>query len=329
MEFALAILTLALGIAGAWLAVTGLLGRRKAAEPRCAACGYGLSSFIPDICPECATSLNSGSIRSKRSRRSIVRGCAGVALLLSGSLLGIAVFVPVRQQPTLLLIAVARLNLQKEGTAAELLARHTSTAFSPGVLRLVLPVAFREQNRPGIDDAWASVIADARDRGLLSPTEEARFVAAAVPRFGLELVADGRPARWILDFAQIDGAAIPDKSWRGLTCSVDAEVLYNGTPIGPKTTLDFTQLSRSFGAGIGSGDDVWMRMWLEGKQPLPGTVVTLRLFTTVTDTTATATARLTPSVTVSSEHRVTIPAEFPPHLREPALDDSRPVPTAP
>lgn len=330
MVFALAILTLALGTAGAWMAVTGLFGRRRACEPACASCGYGLASFIPDTCPECATPLGSASIRSARVHRSFARACAGLALLCAGGLLGLAAFVPVRQQPTLLLAALARLNVHKASTAAELSQRHRSSVLSASALRLLVPAALREQNSPGIDDTWAEVIADTRDAGLLTAAEQARFVAGAVPRFGLELVADGRPARWVLDFAQIGGAAIPDKPWRGLVCSVQAEVLYNGTPIGPRTTLNFsgttTNPNRPFCGGLICRGDAWMRMWLEGKQPPPGTEVTLRLFTTVTDSTPAAAAA--PSVTVTSEHRVTIPAEFPLQLREASPSDSPPAPTA-
>lgn len=261
---------------GAIACFHALRGKPLGDAPACAACGYDLSSYIPDTCPECAASLRSETIQVSRRRRSPARVFVGLFVCALGACFFYAV-------------------------AASPMARHAA-----------LDAALDRQGEFPTNQHATAAASKAFVGGELAGTQTARFMRNAAPRFTVDLRTEGAE-RWMLNIAQTTEQAIPGRRWSGLDCDVQAEVLIDDQPAGPRIVLDFSgprsSLYGPFCGGLITHGGGWMHLALDGKQPPFGSTVTLRLHVTVSD------ARTVPSpaapITVTSDHKVVIPAAFP------------------
>jgi hypothetical protein len=296
-------------LAGVALCLRGLIGRRTSGAPCCARCGYDLSSFIPDHCPECGAPMGSGSIRTRRRRstRSAVVG-ALLALLAGGVLY--TRWAPITGQPAAVLACTALAGVHRPGTLSEL-ADRVEKGTCPGyVVRLLLSKALREQARVDtIENGWTRLVAAAFKAGQLTSQQSERFMHGALPQFTVQLRAEGSPPYWALDFAQLTDQATPRFAWNDLVCTIDAQVLVDGKVAGPWTPLDFTNAtSARWTCGGLSGNGGWMILGLRATQPPPGSTVTLLLRSTLTDGWTKSVSPM--RVIRTEEHSLKIPASF-------------------
>lgn len=296
---------------GTGLFTFALRGRRTGGKPRCARCCYDLSSFIPDVCPECGAPMGPGSILTHRHRRPrLALAGALVAVVAMGTLY--AHCATLTAQPAVVLAVTALANAERPGTLRELADRIESGDCPDYVLRLLLPRAFREQARSElVQEGWTRFVAEAFKAGRLTTAESRAFMTNAIPSFTVELRAEGSPPYWALDFAQINDQATPRFTWNGLDCSITAQVLVGGVPAGPWVPLDFsnTASARWTCGGDWGGTGGWMILGLRDTQPPAGSKVTLCLRTTLTDRWNKSASPM--QVTRTEEHVVVIPGSFP------------------
>lgn len=173
----------ALLVAGCFLFIYGLRGRRIGNEPRCRKCAYNLTGLTSGQCPECGSTTSGENVVIGTSRRRWRVLIAGLVLLsMSSTWFGVEVYRKAKVAnwyaylPTFVVIQRARADVPP--AIAELARRYrTRTVGHEPVVELI-PVALARQAakpRTPVASRWTDFLAAAEAAGVLTEAQRERF----------------------------------------------------------------------------------------------------------------------------------------------------------
>lgn len=209
-------------LAGLFLLILGLRGRRVGDRPYCRRCGYDLTGLSSDTCPECGlTNATKLAVYGRRKpvRLAVVSGLVLVIVLLP--LLSFDIYRHVSGFNTLTLYPVSwLLNSAENGdrpSLNELVRRSTITPFSTQDAQRIAKVALKEQAAiPAKTDTqvWIDLLETIFQSGALTTEQEQQYYAQ-MPRLSFEVrphlrVGENLPHRLY------QGGAGPTSTKRGL-----------------------------------------------------------------------------------------------------------------